>query len=171
MLAKMSADRKVILVNWVWRSVLLSCRYVQQRLLLVVEWAKVSLSSHMVFPTSNKREIVFFPAQEVTVEWDRVSFLVPINLSFRHARFSLPVRGFCEVLHFWIYFISFFLLIFITHHTSFPSHHWASYPPSGKWLPQVSTCRKSTCDKIKSVIQNDISIKFWDFFRFVRFIR
>ena len=47
-----------------------------------------------------------------TAEARMAFFLVPVSLFFRNAQISLPIRGFWELLHFWIYSISFFIFIF-----------------------------------------------------------
>ena len=45
--------------------------------------------------------------------WMRKSlFHVPISLFFMHVQTSLPVRGFWELLHFWIFFIFIFIFNF-----------------------------------------------------------
>ena len=101
---------------WVWRSVLLSHRYVQQRLLLVGEWISEPLSRHMVFSTTTSRREVVLSSPSGHC-WMRQSLsLAPVSLSFRHAQFRLPVRSFCVLLNFWIYLILFFILIFINLH-------------------------------------------------------
>ena len=46
------------------------------------------------------------PIQVVTTEWEKSLFLV-------HARISLPVSGFRELLHFGIYFILFYFYFFL----------------------------------------------------------
>ena len=98
-------------VLWVWRSVLWSDRYVQQRLLLVSPTSML-LSRYVVFPTSNRREVVLSSPSNHC--WMRQSFsLALVSLPYRHVRLLLLVRGFWELLHFWIYFILFsFFLIF-----------------------------------------------------------
>ena len=74
MLAAISANRRVILGElWVWRFVLLSCSYVQQRLLLMGEWASVPLNRHMVFPTRSRRVVVLSSPRGHC--WMRTAFL------------------------------------------------------------------------------------------------
>ena len=97
----------------IWRSVLLS--YIQQRLLLVGERARVLLSRHVIFPTNSRREVVLsIPKGHC---WMKQSIsLVPVSLSFMHVQILLLVSGFWELLNFWIYFIVSFLFLFINFH-------------------------------------------------------
>ena len=71
--------------------------------------------------TSNPLNLANRWATLLAAEWKRRYFgpsgkdfsLVPVSLSFRHARILLPVRGFWELLHFLIYFISFFIIFLL----------------------------------------------------------
>ena len=117
MLAETAANKRVIFGElWVWRSVLLSSRNVQQKLLLVGEWAKAPLSRHVVFLARSRREIVISSSSGHRWMGQRLS-LAPINLSFRHAQFLLPVRSFWELLPFGIYPILFLFLLISTDFT------------------------------------------------------
>ena len=65
--------------------------------LLVIEWAIMLLSRHVVFSTGSGNC------------WMKKSFfLAPVSLFFRHARILLPVRDFWEQLHFGFILFSFF---------------------------------------------------------------
>ena len=91
----------------------------------------------MVFPTSNRREVVLSSPSGHC--WMGQSFsLAPVSLSFRHALISFPVRDFWELLPFWIYFTLFVLFPF----SNPPQMTWLGLKPgviSILWLTCIST--------------------------------
>ena len=75
--------------------------------LLVGEWIHVPQSRLAVFPTSSRRKVGLSCQSDHC--WMRKGFfLVFVHLFFRHAQISFPVKGFWELLYFWMYLFYFF---------------------------------------------------------------
>ena len=101
----------------------MSSWYVQQRLLLVGEWASVKLSKHVVFPASSRREVILSSSRGHC--WMRTGFFLGTSKSVSGMRrFPIPskVSGNSNTFVF-IYFLSFLLIS--TDEVSFKRHFFS----------------------------------------------
>ena len=96
---------------WVWRSILLSSRYVQQRLLLVGESASVPLSKQVIFLHQHQDRSRSFQFKGSLLK-KKVSFsLAPISLVFQASTDFAFCQMFLEtatLLDFFFFFLFFF---------------------------------------------------------------